>query len=73
MLEVDPHPAWLNDRDIPSTIEIKAAEYGVIITQSQWANLTPLQRFATIKLTRSSHENNNFLPALQEFGLVKST
>ena len=71
LLEVDLHPAWLNDRDIPTTIEIKAAEYGIIITQSQWANLTPLQRFATIKLTRSSHENNNFLPALQEFGLVK--
>lgn len=70
LLEIDPHPAWLNDRDIPSTVLVKAAEYGVIITQSQWANLTPLQRFASIKLTRSSHENNNFLPALQEFGLV---
>jgi hypothetical protein len=31
--------------------------------------LTPLQRFALIKLTRSQHENNNFLPALIEFGL----
>jgi hypothetical protein len=72
LMEIDPHPAWLNDRDIPSTVQMKAAEYGVTITQSQWANLTPLQRFATIKLTRSSHENNNFLPALQEFGLVIS-
>jgi hypothetical protein len=72
LMEIDPHPDWLNERDIPSNIQIKAAEYGVIITQSQWANLTPLQRFAAIKLTRSSHENNNFLPALEEFGLVKS-
>ncbi len=71
LLEVDAHPAWLNDREIPSTIEVKAAESGVVITQSQWVNLSPLQRFALIKLTRSSHENNNFLPALQEFGLVK--
>jgi hypothetical protein len=71
LLEIDPHPPWLNDLDIPDSIQIKAAESGSIITQSQWANLTPLQRFALIKLTRSSHENNNFLPALQEFGLVK--
>ncbi len=71
-MEVDPHPAWLNARDIPSTVQIKAAEYGITITPSQWANLNSLQRFAAIKLTRSSHENNNFLPALQEFGLVKS-
>jgi hypothetical protein len=71
LLEIDPHPPWLNDRDIPSTIQIKTAEYELIITQSQWANLTPLKRFALIKLTRSSHENNNFLPAMQEFGLVK--
>jgi hypothetical protein len=70
ILEIDPHPPWLNDRDIPSSIQMKAAEYGSIVTQSQWANLTPLQRFALIKLTRSSHENNNFLPALHEFGLI---
>jgi hypothetical protein len=70
LLEIDPHPPWLNDRDIPSSIQIKAAESESIITQSQWANLTPLKRFALIKLTRSSHENNNFLPALKEFGLI---
>ena len=70
LLEIDPHPAWLNDRDIPDSIQIKAAEFDSNITQTQWANLTALQRFALIKLTRSSHENNNFLPALQEFGLL---
>jgi hypothetical protein len=70
LLEIDPHPPWLNDRDIPSTVQIKAAEYESIVTQSQWANLTTLKRFALIKLTQSSHENNNFLPALQEFGLI---
>ncbi|NEQ62650.1 MAG: nitrate reductase associated protein, partial [Moorea sp. SIO4A1] len=34
------------------------------------AELTPIQRFALIKLTRPSHENKNFLPALKEFQLV---
>ncbi|MEN9210118.1 MAG: nitrate reductase associated protein [Thermostichus sp. DG02_2_bins_29] len=36
-----------------------------------WKNLEDLQRFALIKLSRSNHENKNFLPALQEFGLKK--
>jgi hypothetical protein len=36
----------------------------------QWAALSPLQRFALIKLSRSSHENSNFLPALKEFQLA---
>jgi hypothetical protein len=70
LLAVDAHPAWLNDREVPSTIQTKAREYNLEFTPSQWESLTPLQRFALIKLTRSSHENNNFLPALQEFGLL---
>jgi hypothetical protein len=69
LLSIDPHPAWLNDREIPTSITTKAMEEEVNITLTQWANLTPLQRFALIKLTRSQHENNNFLPALIEFGL----
>jgi hypothetical protein len=70
LLLIDPHPPWLNDREIPSSITIKASEAQVKISLAQWENLTPLQRFALIKLTRSQHENNNFLPALAEFGLV---
>ncbi|WP_310429228.1 nitrate reductase associated protein [Chamaesiphon sp. VAR_48_metabat_135_sub] len=69
LLSIDPHPPWLNDREIPTSIATKATEQQVNITLTQWANLTPLQRFALIKLTRSQHENNNFLPALTEFGL----
>jgi hypothetical protein len=70
LLSIDPQPPWLNDRDIPPSIVTKAAEQQVNITLSQWASLTPLQRFALIKLTRSQHENNNFIPALTEFGLL---
>ena len=39
-------------------------------TLSQWAALTPLQRFALFKLTRPGHSNDNFLPAMKEFGLL---
>jgi hypothetical protein len=70
LLAIDPQPPWLNDRAIPPTVETKATEQQLNITLSQWINLTPLQRFALIKLTRSSHENNNFLPAVKEFGLL---
>jgi hypothetical protein len=34
------------------------------------AKLSPAQRFALIKLSRPSHENHNFLPALKEFELI---
>ncbi|MGA7937358.1 MAG: nitrate reductase associated protein [Kovacikia sp.] len=69
-LAIDPHPAWLDRVTIPLEVQNKAAEVGVALTLEQWAALTPLQRFALIKLSRSSHENSNFLPALKEFQLV---
>ncbi|MFM2304283.1 MAG: hypothetical protein RLZZ135_1693 [Cyanobacteriota bacterium] len=70
LLEIDPNPPWLNAREIPTSVIDKAIQAQLEITLVQWANLTPLQRFALIKLTRSAHENNNFLPALKEFGLL---
>ena len=70
-LIVDPTPPWKNVMMIPPYIQEKALEFGVIITIQQWGELTPLQRFALIKLSRPSHENNNFLPALKEFNLIK--
>ncbi|MFB8789605.1 MAG: nitrate reductase associated protein [Potamolinea sp.] len=69
-LPVDPHPAWMDATTIPDTIQEKAQELGVSLTLEQWEALTPTQRFALIKLSRPSHENKNFLPALQEFKLI---
>ena len=69
-LEIDPTPAWLDNNQIPENVQEKAKEVGAIFSLDHWQNLTSLQRFALIKLSRSSHENNNFLPALQEFGVV---
>ena len=70
LLAIDPQPPWSNDREIPESVTTKATEESINIDRSQWANLTTIQRFALIKLTRSQHENNNFLPALKEFGLL---
>ena len=69
-LPIDPQPAWHNRQHVPEAVQTKAAELQQQITPDQWAELQPLQRFALIKLSRSSHENSNFLPALKEFGLV---
>lgn len=69
-LPIEPHPAWMEATTIPPSLQEKAQESGVTITQQQWAALTPLQRFALIKLSRPSHENKNFLPALKEFHLL---
>lgn len=69
-LAIDPTPAWLNASQIPASVQEQTTTSGAVITSEQWAGLTPLQRFALIKLSRSGHENNNFFPALKEFHLI---
>ncbi|PSP26701.1 MAG: nitrate reductase associated protein [Cyanobacteria bacterium SW_8_48_13] len=69
-LAIEINPAWMDTTTVHSNTEEKAQEFGVEITPQQWAKLTPLQRFALIKLSRPSHENKNFYPALEEFQLV---
>lgn len=69
-LAVDPHPSWLDDSTIPEDVLLKAQTSQVNLSAEHWSNLTPAQRFALIKLSRPSHENKNFIPALQEFGII---
>lgn len=69
-LPVEPQPAWMDAVNIPPDLQEKVQEFGVKVTPQQWASLTPLQRFALIKLSRPSHENKNFYPALKEFHLA---
>lgn len=68
-LAVDPHPPWLQEEAIPPAVQQRAEALGCPLTPAQWRDLSPLQRFALLKLSRPSHENHNFLPALREFGL----
>lgn len=70
-LAIAPHPPWQNGDQIPGEVLAKAEQVGAVVSIDQWRSLTPLQRFALIKLSRSSHENRNFHPALVEFGLVE--
>lgn len=62
---------WQDARWMPEAVKVQAAADGAPPpTQQQWAELTPLQRFALVKLARSKHENENFLPAMKEFGIL---
>lgn len=69
-LPIEEKPLWLDETTIPEEITTKATEFKISLTLNQWQNLTPLQRFALIKLSNPSHENRNFYPALQEFNLI---
>ena len=71
-LSIDPNPLWLNRTNIPDSVQTKAQEHQVSLSLEQWSNLNPTQRFALIKLSRPSHENKNFIPALQEFGILST-
>jgi hypothetical protein len=70
LLTIDPQPPWLNDLDIPIELLTKAQIAGCDLKLFQWHELNSLQRFALIKLSKSGHEQNNFLPALREFKLI---
>ncbi|MEH2401064.1 nitrate reductase associated protein [Nostoc sp.] len=69
-LPIEPHPSWLDSATVPASIQEKAEEISVTLTQEHWAALTPLQRFALIKLSRPGHENKNFPKAIAEFHLL---
>lgn len=69
-LAIDPHPEWMNPNTIPASVQAKVQECQLSLSIQQWSDLMPVQRFALIKLSRSNHENRNFLPAMQEFGLL---
>ncbi|MBE9065475.1 nitrate reductase associated protein [Leptolyngbya cf. ectocarpi LEGE 11479] len=68
-IDVPDHPAWL-ETAVPASVKHQATAHRVEISTDAWQGLTPAQRFALIKLSRPSHENRNFVPALQEFGLA---
>lgn len=72
-LPTEAHPPWFDETEIPEIVRQKAESCNLDITLTQWQNLKPAQRFALIKLSRPSHENRNFVPAMREFHLLDRT
>lgn len=69
MLADLPDPEWENASAVPTQVAAQAQASGRRISQTDWSGLSPLQRFALIKLSRPGHENRNFVPACDEFRL----
>jgi hypothetical protein len=70
-IAVDAHPDWSDTRLAPARLRDYAIALGLTPPSVvQWASLSPLQRFALYKLTRPGHDNDNFEPAMREFGLA---
>jgi len=66
-----PAPIWESAMATPPVVASFAQSVGVSPPSARaWGELTELQRFALIKLTRDNHDNVNFIPAMREFGLV---
>ena len=69
---LDSAPAWADSSATPQRLITYSAAMGVAPPSgAQWASLTPLQRFALFKLTRPGHDNDNFIPAMREFGILQ--
>ena len=63
---------WRDGAQIPPRLVSYATALGVEPpSPTSWAALSPLQRFALYKLTRPGHDNDNFIPAMREFGLLQ--
>jgi hypothetical protein len=69
-LPFDDLPVWEQAFAVPANLQQQATQMGVQVSPESWATLTPLRRFALVKLSRPKHDNLNFLPALREFQLV---
>jgi hypothetical protein len=70
-LDRDVGTEWKDTSAVPQRLIDYSQERGVAApTLDQWAALTELQRFALFKLTRPGHSNENFVPAMREFGVI---
>ena len=70
-LPVEPQPAWRQAGRVPEQLLTHMAGLQLTpLSAAQWAQLGPVRRFALLKLSRPGHSNDNFLPALLEFGLL---
>jgi hypothetical protein len=70
-LDRDAGTEWKDTTGVPQRLIAYCEERGVAAPSlAQWASLTELQRFALFKLTRPGHTNENFIPAMREFGLI---
>lgn len=70
-LPADATVPWSDAAGTPDQVVAFAGEVGAPPpSDAVWAQLTDLQRFVLLKLSRDNHDNVNFVPAMREFGLA---
>ncbi|CAH1661735.1 nitrate reductase associated protein [Chelatococcus asaccharovorans] len=70
-IAVEPAPVWADTGRVADVVRNYARALDLEPpTLRQWAALTALQRFTLVKLTREGHDNENFVPAMREFGVL---
>ncbi len=73
-LAVDAHPAWAREDQVPEPVARHLRSLKLpALSVAQWRDLSQVQRFSLMKLSRAGHDNDNFVPALREFGLLPDT
>jgi hypothetical protein len=73
-LAIESAPAWGNRDAVPDQVIAFAKSLEIDPpTLAQWQSLSVLQRFTLLKLSRESHDNVNFIPALREFKLLPAS
>jgi hypothetical protein len=72
-LPEDPQPPWAGAEQVPEQISSHLQTLGLPpLSLAQWQGLSPVRRFSLFKLSRPGHDNENFVPALREFGLLNA-
>lgn len=72
-IAIEDAPIWADTARVAEVVRTYAHALGLEPpTLRQWAALTPLQRFTLVKLTREGHDNENFIPAMREFGVLEN-
>jgi hypothetical protein len=63
-------PEWRQLEPIPDAVKNRALDLGLALSPPQWEKLSPLQRFALVKLSAAKHDAEKLRPALEEFGVA---
>jgi len=69
-LPVPELPPWMT-AEPPDAVRETLLAKDIQLESGRWLQLSELERFALTKLCRPSHESDNLIPALREFGLIK--
>ncbi|MGV8996173.1 MAG: nitrate reductase associated protein [Parvibaculaceae bacterium] len=72
LIEIEMSLQWKSQTRVPEQIrEFVTLKELPLIDLADWTSPSDLQKFALYKLTKASHDNDNFEPAMREFGVLR--